>query len=291
MAVAAVVTVITVATVAIIVMDHWLLLFASKLDKAGVVLRALLKYVDDVNVVCSVIRRGTRWRGEQLVWNREWEVEDTGRGTSDGVRTLELIREAADTILPWLQFTLDHPDLHPSVKVPMLDVRVWIDHGAEMDPPRADILKWEFYEKPLASSKVLRASTAYAWRSKMVTLNMETFRRHRNTSCQVPRSRRVWILMQYVIKLRSSGYGPKTVSNILQEGSRHYYRKLRTDLEGGPELNRRVDSSQLESRRSKLGASEVWFRGGEGELRRDTPRTMAGEERVGLEPEVEEKGP
>ena len=99
----------------------------------------------------------------------------------------------------------------------------------------------------------------YSWHQKMVTLNMETFRRHKNTSRQVSWPRRTQILINYVKKLHASGYSVRTVSNVIREGSKYYYRKLRADLEGGPPLNQSVTDYLIKSQRSKLGASESWF--------------------------------
>ena len=149
-------------------------------------------------------------------------------------------------------------------KVPMLDIQVWINksHG---DP---DTVMWSFYEKPTASSSVLRAGSAYSWRSKLVTLGMEVFRRARNTSRQVTMESRISIVCDLVLKMRKSGYIQATVEGILESGLTMYYRKQRIDLQGGPPLNRRDESNTVQKRRQKLGASESWFarrRGGKGE--------------------------
>ena len=241
-------------------------------------MRALLKYVDDVNIVSSIIRRGSRWEDGALKWNREWEVEDADSGVKDSLRTIRLIQQAANEIVPWLKFTYDSPDLHSNGKVPMLDVQVWIHPGADLDPPRGDVLAWEFYEKPLASCRILRSTTAYGWRPKIVTLNMECFRRHRNSCRQLSVSRRAEILISFVKKMRRSGYSVKTASNVIEEGSRYYYRKLRADLEGGPPLNKsRHMDNLVQSRRAKRGASEAWFK------RRRGGGEREGEERSQLE--------
>ena len=63
---------------------------------AGLVIRALLKYVDDVNVVCAILRRGTRWVDSAMRWSREWEQQDEESGVPDGLRTISLIKEVAD---------------------------------------------------------------------------------------------------------------------------------------------------------------------------------------------------
>ena len=66
--------------------------------------------------------------------------------------------------------------------------------------------------------------------------------------------------MKFVSKMRASGYGKVAISGILNSGITHYYRKVRCELEGGPRLNRRQDNLDIQKKRSKLGASECWYR-------------------------------
>ena len=205
---------------------------------------------------------------------------------SDETRTMNLIREAADSIIPWLHFTLDLPELHHNLKVPMLDMEVWVDRKEG----REDVLMWDFFEKSSSSSRVLQATSAYTWRAKLVCMNMELFRRHRNTSRQVTLERRIEIVNVFVDKLRGSGYGMSTVSKIVEEGSKYYYRKVRIEMEGGPMLNQRLESDLVMSRRRKMGAAETWFvrkRGGAKECWkkengwRSTQRSGQGQRRQG----------
>ena len=61
------------------------------------------------------------------------------------------------------------------------------------------------------------------------------------------------------------------MAGIVQSGTRFYYRKLRSELEGGPRVNARCDTMDVQRKRAKLGAAERWFRrrrGGEREVAR-----------------------
>ena len=234
-------------------------LLLVKLDDAGFVLWAVIKYVGDVNVVCDTVEPGWRWKDGVLQWHEKLSRLDKEGVLSPEMLTMNLIREAAGSIVPWLEFMQDLPEMHESGKVPMLDLEVWVDRCQDKESPRGDILTWDFYEKSSSSSRVLQSTSAYEWRSKLVVMNMEMFRRHRNTSRQVSIDRRMQIMNDFVAKLRSSGYGMTTVDNIVKEGSRFYYRKLQTDLEGGPPLNQRSEENLVMERRAKLGAAETWY--------------------------------
>ena len=90
----------------------------------------------------------------------------------------------------------------------------------------------------------------------------------RNMSRQLSIEERVECLALYVLKVRRSGYVEATTQGILESGLTLYYRKLRTELQGGPRLNARDEKATLARRRAKLGGSEKWFarrRGGDRE--------------------------
>ena len=77
-------------------------------------------------------------------------------------------------------------------------------------------------------------------------------------------------------KLRLSDYSGKSVTNIIREGTRFYYRKVRADLEGGRPLNRCNEEDVVQRHRAKLGASESWYRRRRGGDRKYRGRSMGG---------------
>ena len=120
----------------------------------------------------------------------------------------------------------------------------------------------------MSTSRVLKATSAYNWRSKTVTMTMEVMRRMRNTTRQATMKMRLDIMKTFVRKLRRSGYSSSTVTGMVESGLRFYYRKVRIELEGGPPVNSRDDTNDVGKKRAKLGASLRWFnrrRGGQEE--------------------------
>ena len=116
-----------------------------------------------------------------------------------------------------------------------------------------------FYEKPTSSRGVFKAASAYNWRAKLTTLSMETFRRMRNSSRQLNLWVRAKILRTFIDKVRGSGYSRKTCDGVLESGLRHYYCKVRVDLEGGPRLNHRCEKDAIMKKRVKMGVNHNWF--------------------------------
>ena len=41
---------------------------------------------------------------------------------------MRLVKEAADSVFPWLEFTTDLPENDSTNTVPMLELQVWVTH-------------------------------------------------------------------------------------------------------------------------------------------------------------------
>ena len=202
--------------VARLVMDHWLKVFLCAIVDAGALIHGIMKYVDDINLIMALLHLGMRWEDGTLTWKEEWLDKDIRDGRTAEDVTMVAMQQAADSILPWLQFTVDQPSNHGCAMVPVLDLQVWVKHPAPGTPKdqQHDVVGWCFYEKMTASNRVLRASSAYNWHNKLVTLNQEVFRRMRNCTRQLTVVARSDILKTYVAKLRRSGYVEATVRGV-----------------------------------------------------------------------------
>ena len=56
---------------------------------------------------------------------------DNQEGKSDTLRTMELLRQVGNTLVPGLKLTIDLPELHDDGKCPMLDIKVWKEETKE----------------------------------------------------------------------------------------------------------------------------------------------------------------
>ena len=54
------------SVVARVIMDNWATLFLQKLVETRMDVYLLVKYVDDVNLVVSLLKRGSRWTGTKV---------------------------------------------------------------------------------------------------------------------------------------------------------------------------------------------------------------------------------
>ena len=140
-----------------VLMDVWADLLTSILGRNKVTIHMLAKYVDDVNLAVSPIPQGHSWHnidGEwKLVWTRDRQQQDEESKSSASVRTMELVREVGDKLVPRLKLTKDLPEYYPNGKCPMLDIQVWLEEKQGFSK-----IRHTFYEKPTTLPLVFHAS-------------------------------------------------------------------------------------------------------------------------------------
>ena len=115
------------------------------------------------------VKPGVRLQDGKLSIHEE-VIEDDEQLPAD-LRTARLLRTIANTITPMIQMQEDVPTNHPSGKLPILDLEVWIHNGK---------ILYSFYKKPMSSRLVVQARTAFSTQKKMNILLEEGQRRLRN---------------------------------------------------------------------------------------------------------------
>ena len=76
-----------------------------------------------------------------------------------------------------IQMTFDCPSLNADGKMPVLDLKMWMD-----DIDSAKVVKYSFYEKPMAAKVTVLKESALSWRVKKMALSGEVCRRYLNCS-------------------------------------------------------------------------------------------------------------
>ena len=104
----------------------------------------------------------------------KWLSQGGGRGVDsepDDIRTLRILCDIGNTIDPSIQLEFDAPSMHQDGKLPILDIKVWVEEGR---------IRHRFYRKEVASDRVIMERSAVSTRTKRDTLFQEGLRRHRN---------------------------------------------------------------------------------------------------------------
>ena len=81
-------------------------------------------------------RAGWRWWNESLCCCEGWGLEDEVSGTLSMARTARILVDIMNSMMPFLNFTVEVGDNFMDRKLPTLDVKIWIIDG---------VIKYEFF--------------------------------------------------------------------------------------------------------------------------------------------------
>ena len=208
-----------IGVIAILVMIWWSNQFKTKLKELKMLNPLLKIYVDDVNGLFKSIAPGIEFKDGRLRYNEEKEKED--RKLPKDKVTMEVVKTVANSIDDMIQMTVDFPSKYEDDKVPMLDVKVWLNEKDE------NKIYYTFYEKPTKSPFVVSKSSAMPIAKKIECLGQEVFRRLHNMKRELDVEEKNKVLNDFMVKLKVSGYNEHDRYQILTSGL-NAYRRLRT---------------------------------------------------------------
>ena len=80
--------------------------------------------------------------------------------------TAKVMASIMSSIDPDIQLTWDAPGNNPDGRMPVLDLRLWL----ETDENGVNRVRFTFYEKPMATQFVIKRESALLWQVKKMTL-------------------------------------------------------------------------------------------------------------------------
>ena len=138
-----------IGIIALIIMIWWSRKFKNKLKDLKIENDLLKIYIDDINGVYETIKTGAKFINGNIEYDDDDENDDD---LPDDMRTMRMIGEIANSIEPMITVTTDVPSNHNDGKLPMLDVKVWIENNKE--------IFYQFYEKPTKNRYIISKDSA-----------------------------------------------------------------------------------------------------------------------------------
>ena len=143
-------------------MLKWCLILKETLDKYNIKNDIQSRLVNDITLLPSAVRPGMRIVGEELVYVKEKEKEDSE--IDDDLRTMKLIQNIANDIDKNIQVSFDVESLNDDNMVPILDVKAKFNNESKK-------IEYKFYRKPMVN----RRESALSIKSKITILTQECF--------------------------------------------------------------------------------------------------------------------
>ena len=147
---------------AAIYMLIWDLSLLTKLRKLGVKYSLYKRYVDDILLVMRAISQGWYYdlKSSKFIFNPEHKYSDM----EADLRTLSIISDVSNQLDTDIQLTIDVPSLNENGKLPALYLEISMVQN---------IVKFEFYKKPISNPRVILYNSAILGSIKGDTLFQE----------------------------------------------------------------------------------------------------------------------
>ena len=227
-------------TVAKVAMEVWIRTFKAILIAAGVKVYLLSKYVDDVLMILGSLRKGTRWEGGAIRHSLEMKKQDEDQGRSRSEVTFKVLKDAANSIMPFLKFTGEWLEGERGIAV--LDTWIWFgpkscdgewfsDNKKETkipgrEPERGMAVLYRFYSKPMASKLGILKRSAVSEGTKVSTACSEILRRLKTTSTLISKKIFEEVTSKYMDNLIGMGNPEEWRVKVLIDTLRGYRRIL-----------------------------------------------------------------
>ena len=243
--------------IAQVYMIWWDRTLKSRLAESGILVRLMKRYVDDVNLAAQEVPLGARYEDGRLVIKQE-EIEGDMLIPGDR-RTMEIVRDIGNSIHPSIQLEVDYPSNYEDGKMPLLDLKVWVQEGGD----GSSRIVHEFYTKDVSSKSVINAKSAFSWRQKRTVLTQELLRVLLNCSPDIPWDRVITHANTMVLRMQYSGYSKKFRHEVVNAALKAYDEIQRKAKNGERPLYRPYDWNREERDKAKKNKVNDWYgRGG-----------------------------
>ena len=237
--------------IARIVMLWWDERFLEIANVAGIGIEMYERFIDDSNLVSEVVEAGWRFSKEtgRLTFKEDQVPHD--KTMKDDKRTALVVKDVANSVHPMIQMEEDFPSNHDGGKIPILDLECWMEED--------DQIRFQHYEKPMASKLVLAASSALPAKQKRNIHINECVRRLRNCDPDMSWGERKGFLQEYVIRMFHAGYSESFRQDIVKQSIARYEGMLKADSDGHHPLYRPRNWQEQLRRGQKSKKKKSWF--------------------------------
>ena len=144
----------------------------------------------------------------------------------------------ANSIERDIQLTVDIPSDYSDKKLPVLDLKMWVENRVGERGEEYQEVVHEFFEKEMVAPRLISRESALPTKVKMTTLTQEVIRIRKNTSRVIREKVKVAQMSRFAMKLMNSGYNKNERKEILVAGMKGFERLEELEKSGKRSLNR-----------------------------------------------------
>ena len=224
------------------------------------ILEAYSIYVDDQSSLQKPTPVGAKYDQKENRIIIDEEQVNIDQNLEKDRRTTNLMVNIANSIDPSIQMEASVPSDFPNKKLPLLNSQVWIQEDSTNGPQ----IRYEHFEKPIASKIEIQNISAMPDQIKRATLVQGGLTRLLNTSVELGKERQNEILSSYMKKLQSSGYDQEYRLEILKSILKGW-KKIQEKAESGERpLHRKREFEKEKRTKEKSDKKLTWYKGKDG---------------------------
>ena len=231
---------------------YWDRKLLAKLEKLKWKPKMMKRYVDDLNVVMTGVKVGTRYDAaaekievieNQIAIDEEREVDEI---------TMKVFGEIANSVDPSIDIEVDYPSKYPDKMMPILDMKMAINNQ--------NLVVHCFYRKPQSNKFTMMARSALPDRVKRSTMSNEALRRLLCCSSNLEEPKKVKVMEDFARMLKRSGYSEKFRYEVISDALRGHEKMQQRENEGGQPVDRPREFDEAGRRKRKEEKPGRWFR-------------------------------
>jgi len=241
-------------TLAKVFMSWWSKQYIEKVEALGMTQRLYKCYVDDINLGMRCSTLGARFDENRITISVESQREDEEKMKDE--RTMDLIKQVGNSIHPSIKLEVEYPSKYVDNKMPILDMKVWIEENSGKR-----IIFYEFYRKEVSSKMTLHANSAISLRTKRVILTQEVLRILRHCSKELPWNKVTDHINEMVKRMQFSGYKKEFRYQVVKSAINAYQIMLDEEINGVRPMHRPKEWQKHQRAREREGKSKNWLKG------------------------------
>ena len=215
------------------------------------------RYVDDINIATKGIGNEYDYINGSLV-RHDTEREDT---VELDLKTFDIVRQIGNEIHQSIELTIDTPSKNEDQKVPILDLKCWIQEIDVSGTPKWMILH-EHYVKEVSSKAVINREAALSMSNKRTILTQECLRIMLNCSIHLDEQVAAGHLSSYMARMEAAGYDKAFRFQVLRSALNAFGKKLEAENTGIEPLYRKREWNRNERRKEKEEKGRTWYKKG-----------------------------
>ncbi|KAL8613584.1 hypothetical protein ACOMHN_022003 [Nucella lapillus] len=229
------------------------------------------RYVDDINLVVKTPREKKKL-AKSRNGDYRLEMDHNPPETRDDVSYVSIVQEVGNGIHPSIQLEMDCPSLHNDQKLPLLDIKVWIEkqpegeNGEGCDEGKEgkgqSQIMHEYYYKEVATRAVVDARSAMPWRDKRTVITQDILRVLLRCSPDLPWSTTTMHVNEYIKRLQFSHYDERFREEVWRSALKAYNSIKEKDRNGEQPLYRPKNWQRTERKKIRRAKKEDWYKKG-----------------------------